>query len=104
MTWHGHVSARNRTLPADWAARRAAVLQRDQGRCYLCGGHGATEVDHIVPPFEGGNHELPNLAQIHTRPCHEQKSRAEAARAVAARRAVGRRTPEPHPGTIRRPT
>lgn len=102
MSWNGHISARNRTLPADWSTRRSAVLVRDGGRCFLCGGYGADEADHVVPVFEGGTHDLTNLAAVHADPCHRAKSRAEAGRAAAARRAVGRRRAEQHPGMIKR--
>lgn len=47
-----------------WRRVRAAVLQRDQGRCQVqgqgCTG-AATTVDHIVPRSLGGGDALDNL-------------------------------------------
>ena len=65
--------------------RNARVLARHGGRCHVCGGPGADRVDHIRPLAEGGSEHDSNLAPIHDRPCHAEKSAAEAARGRARR-------------------
>lgn len=67
-----------------WAQTRRYVLHRDNGQCYLCGGK-ATEVDHVVPVFEGGTDDLSNLRAI-CRTCHRSKSGREGARASQSHR------------------
>lgn len=44
---------------------RSYVLRRDRGVCWLCGGTGATTVDHIVPQSLGGTDDPSNLAAAH---------------------------------------
>lgn len=85
-------------LPPDWPKRRAAVMKRDEGRCYICGGDGADQVDHVVPVAWGGTDDLINLRPVHAKPCHEEKSKREAAE--GRRRSQNRRfrPKEPHPG------
>lgn len=73
-----------------WLRLCKQVMERDERRCYICGGDGADQVDHIVPISEGGSQrDLGNLAAIHEEPCHKAKSQAEAARATARRRRAG---------------
>jgi 5-methylcytosine-specific restriction protein A len=87
-----------RVVPGDWKTRKAKVLRRDRGICHVCGGPGATEVDHLLNVARGGNHELSNLAAIHARPCHLNKTKAEAA---AGRKLNSRQRPaERHPGLL----
>ena len=62
-----------RVVPADWHKRRAAVLTRDRRTCYVCGGSGADEVDHIANVARGGTHDLSNLAAIHAVPCRPDR-------------------------------
>lgn len=58
---------------------RQAVMQRDQGLCYVCGQSGATQMDHITPLHLGGSeYDMDNLGAIHSG-CHEMKSRRESA-------------------------
>lgn len=79
-----------RTVSGSRQQKRARfVMLRDDGVCHVCGQAGADEVDHVVPIAEGGEDAVENLAPIHSRPCHERKTQAEAAR---ARRAVSRPT------------
>jgi 5-methylcytosine-specific restriction protein A len=93
--WAG--STRRQALPPDWPKRRRYVLhERDQGRCYLCGQPGATEVDHVKPIAEGGTSHLDNLAAVHPT-CHATKTAAEATRGKA-RRLRRAREAEQHPG------
>lgn len=75
---------------------RSRILRRDQGICHVCHLPGATEVDHVIPWAEGGRDTDDNLAPIHPRPCHLDKTLAEAARGRARRST--RRPQEPHPG------
>jgi 5-methylcytosine-specific restriction endonuclease McrA len=72
---------------SQWRKLRDRILKRDEHRCYICGRDGADEVDHIIPLFEGGSKADPgNLAAIHDDPCHQAKSKGEAARANARRK------------------
>lgn len=98
MAWQG--STRRVRLPKEWHAARARVL-RDHGRiCHLCGGPGATEVDHVVP---GDDHSPANLRPAH-KSCHARKSSTEGGTVAGTNRrarAAGRkRPPEPHPGVV----
>lgn len=65
----------------DWANKKATVLRRDKGVCYLCGGIGADSVDHVKPKSQGGTDSLFNLKAVHDRVapyCHQAKSQEEA--------------------------
>lgn len=66
-----------------WRRKRARILERDGKLCIPCKEAGrltlATQVDHIIPKAEGGTDDDNNLQSI-CGPCHEAKSRAEAAR------------------------
>lgn len=73
------------------------VMRRDRGICHVCGGEGANQVDHVIPLAEGGAHHTDNGAPIHDKPCHENKTREEAARGYARRQAQLRLPSEPHP-------
>lgn len=67
-----------------WRRKREAVLKRDKYLCQPCERKGAltvaTQVDHIVPQFEGGTDDDQNLQAI-CDACHEAKTQAEARRA-----------------------
>lgn len=82
-----------RTTTPEWRALRLVILARDHNRCYKCGDHTATEVDHV----DGNHHndDPANLRAICT-PCHRRKSSREG---HAARARLARPT-EPHPGII----
>ncbi|MCA1569325.1 MAG: HNH endonuclease [Chloroflexi bacterium] len=60
-------------------ARR--VLRRHGRICHVCGLGGADQVDHVIPTFEGGPDTDENKRPIHSEPCHEEKTKAEAVRA-----------------------
>ena len=94
MPWPG-----GRRIPE---STRQHVLRRDRGICYLCGQPGATQVDHKTPHHQGGTDHPDNLGAIHARPCHLNKTLAEAqaARALPPRT----RPPEAHPGATPCPT
>jgi 5-methylcytosine-specific restriction enzyme A len=73
---------------------RPYVLRRDgfTCRCDECARLGrvlpATEVDHVVPKFEGGGDGVSNLAAINV-DCHRRKTQAEAERARMGAGEVG---------------
>lgn len=83
-------------LPADWTATQRRILARDHYRCRSCGQR-ATEVDHIVPAFEGGDDEDANLQSMCVR-CHRRKTGREGHSHSPYRSA--KRSPERHPGLI----
>lgn len=111
VPWTG--STRKQRLPRDWPSRAKAVLARDKGVCYVCGGSGAEAVDHVRP---GDDHSMSNLKAIHQdRPpfCHRTKSAREGAAAsnlaqgrgnlehvIARRVAASRDTPMPWEVTL----
>ena len=68
---------RTKPLPPDWEKTRRRILERDGGRCYLCGRGGCRKVDHIVPVSQGGGEEDSNLGTI-CDPCERRKTAREA--------------------------
>lgn len=95
MVWN--TARRNQRLGTTHAQQHALIRLvhlRDAGRCHMCGRYGATEVDHIVPIFEGGANNPLNMAMIHATPCHQDKTRAETLRAHP----TTTRPVPPHPG------
>lgn len=103
MPWQ-HYS--NRSVPADWNARKRHVHERDGSVCYVCGHDQADQVDHKLAVAHGGTHELDNLACIHGdrcptcgKGCHAAKTQREAAQGRATVRAKARHPrPRKHPG------
>lgn len=91
MTW-----GTQRTATASWRTTRLRILERDCGRCHVCGVDGADQVDHVVALAEGGTQDDANLAAVHAF-CHRKKTAQEANRIRWAGR---HRAPEPHPGLI----
>lgn len=84
-------------------AVRRRILRRDPTcRCTGCRHHNgpcaspSTIADHIVPKAEGGSDQETN-GQGLCAPCHDEKTRAEAARG-RARRSRKRPTTTKHPG------
>ena len=55
----------------EWTEVRAAVLERDERKCRVCGKGGRVEVHHIRPHQPGRPHELPNLITL-CATCHRQ--------------------------------
>lgn len=84
----------NRIVPPNWVSIKKRILERDQRRCYVCGGP-ATEVDHLVNVAAGGTHDDTNLAAICV-PCHRHKTQQEA----RAARVTQKRASERHPGLL----
>lgn len=96
-------SNRKSRLPADWPARRKAVLERCGGRCEVIKKNGkrcwdaATEVDHIIA---GDDHsQLQGICTWH----HRRKSSREGNAAQAVSRNALKRPPEAPPGLIAGP-
>lgn len=62
---------------------RAAIKRRDCGLCQMCKARGiarpGAEVDHKVPLWDGGTDDEDNKWLL-CRPCHEEKTAAEATR------------------------
>lgn len=56
-------------------------MELHDGICHVCGRPGANEVDHVIPLSEGGADDMDNRRPIHARPCHVEKTQAEAQRA-----------------------
>lgn len=103
MAWEG--SKRNTKNPPGWAKTRLRIFKRDGRRCYICGGVGADEIDHVIaielasPGFD--YHDDSNLRAVHARPCHKRKTAQDAAKARAKRPRITRaRPPERHPGLV----
>lgn len=77
---------RSRTISGGAQQKRAARIMRQYERtCHVCGKPMADEVDHVVPLAEGGADDDSNLRPIHSRPCHQAKSSAEATRVRRSR-------------------
>lgn len=89
-----------RIVPPDWKRRVAFVLARDGRVCYVCGGPGADEVDHVINVAVGGTDEYDNLRAIHAAPCHREKSKQEALVGLRAYHAKGKHPVERHPGLL----
>jgi 5-methylcytosine-specific restriction endonuclease McrA len=99
VAWAGRddKAARYGISSGRWRTLKRRVTARDDGCCYRCGteqpdaeddpdGEHQHQLDHVTPIFENGAVEdLDNLGLI-CEPCHEVKSKAEAARANRARR------------------
>lgn len=56
-------------------------------------------LDHIVPAAEGGTDTIDNAQWLCT-PCHDLKTKAEAARGRARHNARGKASTEHHPGLL----
>lgn len=54
-----------RGLGWSYQRRREYVLNRDLGRCWICGEYGADTVDHVIPRSRGGSSHTDNLKAAH---------------------------------------
>jgi len=54
-----------RGLGWSYQRKRAYILERDRGICWLCNHPGATTVDHVVPRAQGGDDSDENLRAAH---------------------------------------
>ena len=78
------------------AALRAQVLEAYGSTCWLCGGPGATTVDHVVPRSRGGDPwDLANC-----RPAHGSCNYSRGNR-PPARRETRRANGDPYPAPTR---
>lgn len=50
-----------------WRRLRLVILERDRFVCGICGGPGATTVDHVRPRSQGGTNHPGNLRAAHAR-------------------------------------
>lgn len=57
-----------------WRTARQQALDRDRGRCVICGAP-ATEVDHLVRVADGGADDPANLRAICAH-CHTERHRS----------------------------
>lgn len=73
-------STRRRRLPKDWTKRRARILRRDP-ICQACRAAPSQQVDHIDGT---DNHDDTNLQGL-CEPCHDAKTKREAAAGRARR-------------------
>jgi 5-methylcytosine-specific restriction endonuclease McrA len=69
--WHSLLDVPYRV----YRKRRAIVLSRSD-RCHICGGPGATEVDHVIPLQRGGTSTFANLKPAHGH-CNRGKAQYE---------------------------
>lgn len=63
-----------------WMAKRERVALAYGYRCAKCGAvwvSGRDNIDHIIPREQGGSNEESNLQPLCTKPCHEEKTKAE---------------------------
>lgn len=80
--WQNEEKNRNTKLgrdPADWAARRSVIHDRDEGWCRRCGVKVAKDkchIHHIKMRSEGGNHSLDNLITL-CKDCHTLMNKHE---------------------------
>lgn len=95
MAGQGDWSTSTRTyrLPEDWPAIRRRILARDKW-CRGCFVALSAQVDHVIP---GDDHSDTNLVGL-CRPCHDAKSKREAAEGRRRQAAAGRYPHEQHPG------
>lgn len=100
MAWG---AGRPQSHTAQHRAWARAVKRAARGRCQIngprCTGV-AVHADHIIPVAEGGaEYDLSN-GQGACEPCHDEKTRQEAARGRQRYYGAARRPPEPHPGLV----
>lgn len=82
-------------------AQRMAVMERQAGLCAMCGEplSPGFDVDHVIPLWQGGRHEMANWEALHPDPCHKAKTARD-----AADRGHVRRMKAKHEGTAPPPT
>ena len=76
---------------------KTAARQQLPAHCAHCGTTTNLELDHIHNQASGGSNTLAN-AQWLCAPCHQTKTRREAAAGQQARRERRHRPTQPHPG------
>jgi 5-methylcytosine-specific restriction enzyme A len=78
------------------------TMRRHHGICHVCGRPGADRIDHVINLASGGTDDEANRAPIHSVPCHQQKTQAEAAAGRRRRAGVTNVTPPDVPAAPRR--
>ncbi|UQE75802.1 HNH endonuclease [Gordonia sp. PP30] len=94
------VNGNSRTSTPAWRKIRRQAIIRDGNACTRCGADGRQVqlfCDHIIPVAEGGTDTLDNATML-CGPCHQPKTRSEAARGRQRRAARRYRPTEQHPG------
>lgn len=97
MTWDRSTASSRRVSSPGWKRLRLEILKRDGYICWLCGGTGADQVDHLRPASLGGTDDPSNLRAAH-RDCHLRKSSSEGNAARWRYRTA--RPAERHPGLL----
>ena len=95
MTWERRGPRQTFTSSTAWRKLRLVVIERDNGRCVLCGSTERIEVDHVDrlgPQLDVGN------CRVLCHQCHQSKTAKEAAASRWKYRAT-RATPK-HPGLL----
>ena len=59
-----------------WRLTRRRILERDNHRCYWCGNHSATQVDHLKALSMGGAAYDPANLVASCQPCNAKRGRA----------------------------
>jgi len=85
-----------RGLGWSYQRKRARIIERDHGICWLCNQAGAETVDHVVPRARGGDDSDANL-----RAAHAACNMSRGARIVRAPKTHGRREPKTGPMLLR---
>lgn len=71
-----------------WRKVRAAVLERDGGRCQIRGPHcrgTATQVDHVIPRAAGGSPLDPRNLRSVCAKCHSERPQVQRTRLNTSR-------------------
>lgn len=78
--WDHTKTTTQRGYGQSWRKLRKIILERDSYLCQQCKRRGtvraATEVDHIIPKFKGGDDDHDNLEAI-CKQCHASKTAKE---------------------------
>ncbi|HEY9645413.1 MAG TPA: HNH endonuclease signature motif containing protein, partial [Chroococcidiopsis sp.] len=86
--------------------RTAKLLQRQDGKCALCGLHitfnDPIEVDHIQPQILGGKDHYTNLQLVHGH-CHDQKTAVDGSLLSASTSRQAQFIEEPDEAKVSRP-
>lgn len=77
-SWDDQGQRRQRTTNGWAQQRRARAILTQDDTCHVCNLPGADQVDHVIPLAHGGTDTRDNLKPIHSRPCHQNKTQAEA--------------------------
>ena len=80
--WQGSTRrSRTRVSGSREQKRNRMVMRKYFAICHVCGEPDADQIDHVIPLAEDGPDTIDNLRPIHSKPCHQDKTQAEARRA-----------------------